>query len=115
MRNSRKLLLSSAAAAFFCLAAPVISPLVSPAAARGFNSWEGAEEVEDSAARVFLRKHGKLVFGAVPVVMLIIYILIMGPADVADAASRTGQTRRYRGFGSNGGFGGKTSGNTPWF
>lgn len=105
MKSARKLLLAAASAACLCLTAP----LATPAAAQGFNSWEGTEEVE-TPAHAFLSKYGKFVFGAVPVLMLILYIVIMGPADVLDAAKRCQRMKRYRGFGSNGGFGGRT-----WF
>lgn len=102
MKSARKFLLAAVSAACICLTAP----LATPAAAQGFNSLESAEEV-DTPARAFLRKYGKLVFGAVPVLMLILYIVIMGPADVFDAAKRYRRMNRYRGFGSNGGFGGR--------
>ena len=105
MKNARKLLLAAASAACLCFTAP----LALPAAGQGFNSWEGSEEVE-TPAHAFLGKYGKLIFTAVPVLMLILYIVIMGPADVFDAAKRCHRMNRYRGFGSNGGFGGRT-----WF
>ena len=105
MKSARKLLLAAASAACLCFTAP----LALPAAAQGFNSWEGSEEIE-TPAHAFLSKYGKLIFTAVPVVMLILYIVIMGPADVLDAAKRCHRMNRYRGFGSNGGFGGRT-----WF
>lgn len=105
MKSARRLLLAAASAACLCLTAP----LALPAAAQGFNSWEDTEDAETPASS-FLKKYGKLVFGAIPVVMLILYIVIMGPADVFDAAKRCRRMNRYRGFGSNGGFGGRT-----WF
>jgi len=102
VKSARELLLAAASAACLCFTAP----LALPAAAQGFNSWEATEEIEPASA--FLTKYGNWVFGAVPVVMLVLYIVIMGPADVFDAAKRCHRMRRYRGFGSNGGFGGRT-------
>jgi len=117
MRNARNLLLISGAAFFLWLGAAGTA-LVSPAAAGGFNSWEGADETVESPAAAFLKKHGKLIFGAVPVVMFVLYILIMGPADVAGAVRHTGGMHRHRGwgrgFGSNGGFGGNITTKNPW-
>lgn len=117
MRNARNLLLISGAALFLWLGAPGLAP-VPPAAAGSFNSWEGADETPDSPAADFLRKHGKLLFGAIPVAMFILYILIMGPADVAGAARYTSRANRHhgfgRGFGNNGGFGGNITTKNPW-
>ncbi len=59
-----------------------------------------------SAVSGFLKAHGALFFAAVPAAMLILYILIMGPADVWDAR-RYLRRGRYAGFGSDGGFGGR--------
>ncbi len=98
-----RLLLAPAAAFCLYLATALAAP---PAAAQGFNSWESAEEV-DTPARAFLREHGNIVFWGVPIIMLVLYILIMGPADVFDATKRCHRMNRYRGFGSNGGFGGR--------
>lgn len=112
MKKTRNLLPALAVAAILWLGAP----LVTPAAAQGFNSWEGSEEI-DTPARAFLRKHGKLVFGAVPVLMFILYIVIMGPADMLDAArrgQRRGRFGGYKGFGNNGGFGGNITMKNPW-
>ena len=59
-----------------------------------------------SAVNRFLKAHGALFFVAVPAAMLILYILIMGPADVWDSYRRV-RRNRYGGFGSDGGFGGR--------
>jgi len=105
-------------AAAFALAAAAL--WLAPASA-GLNSWEGAGETVDTPAQDFLRRHGKLVFGALPVVMFFVYFLVMGPADMLDAARRTAGGRRRGlfgnrgGFGSSGGFGGDPiTRKNPW-
>ena len=96
MRNARDLLLVSGAAFFLWLGAAGTA-LVSPAAARGFNSWEGAEETADSPAAAFLREHGKLVFTGVAAVLFIVFGVMIGPIG------RVPRRRPFGGFGTNGG------------
>lgn len=95
-------------------------PLRPAAAFAQFTSWEGAGETVQTGWAAFLRAHPRLVFGGLPVVMLVVYILIMGPVDVLDAAQRVLRGRRrgvfgnYGGFGSDGGFGGDPRNGDRW-
>lgn len=107
MKKARALLLVQAAVFFLLLGTPGIAP-VSPAAARGFNSWEGAEETADSPAADFLREHGKLVFTGVAVALFLIFSVMMGPIG------RYPRRRPFGGFGTNGGFGGNITTKNPW-
>ena len=113
-----KLLLAASAAAV-CLCSPRPDPaaggaglsLVPAASAQGLFGPASRYDAEDgpplsSAVNRFLKAHGALFFVAVPAAMLILYILIMGPADVWDSYRRT-RRNRYGGFGSDGGFGGR--------
>jgi hypothetical protein len=107
MRRLRALLLALWGAAL-CLA---------PAGAE-YDSLENSGEPAEAAGQGFLRRYGKVVFTALPVVMLAFYVLLMGPADVLDAARRARYARRSgfntpKGFGSSGGFGGDPFKN-PW-
>lgn len=104
MKTKRNLLLSWAAAALF-LAPPFL--LAPSAAAKVFSPWENVEVFDDSPARAFLRAHGALVFYGIPALAIVIYIIMLGPVDLLDAFSRTSRMNRYKGFGSNGGFGGR--------
>lgn len=104
MKTKRNLLLSWAAAALFLAPAFILAP---SAAAKPFSPWENVEVFDDSPARAFLRAYGKFIFYGIPALAIVIYILILGPMDVLDAFSRTNRMRRYGGFGSDGGFGGR--------
>ena len=85
--------------------------LVPAAAAQGLfgpSSNYAGEEASPMSLAIsgFLKAHGTLFFAAVPAAMFILYILIMGPADVWDSYRRV-RRNRYGGFGSDGGFGGR--------
>ena len=108
MKRARLLLLALAA----CAALPLLTP--GPARAQGFNSWESGGEAEDTPAAAFIRRHLSKLMVAVPVAMAVVYILIMGPADVSDAAARARLMHRGGGWGRRGGFGGSTSLRNPW-
>lgn len=81
-----------------------------PAASAQFSSSPAYSADDDdpiaSAIRDFLKAHGTLFFTALPAVMLVVYVLIMGPAEVGEAYRYT-RRNRYGGFGSDGGFGGR--------
>lgn len=108
MRRARLLLLAVAAAA----ALPLLTP--GPARAQGFSSWESGGAEEDTPAAAFIRRHLNKLMVGVPIVMIAVYILIMGPADVSEAASRARLMHRGGGWGRRGGFGGSTSLRNPW-
>lgn len=108
MRRARLLLLALAAGAALALLPP------GPARAQGFNSWGSGEAAEDTPAAAFIRRHLSKLMVAVPVAMMVVYILIMGPADVSDAARRARLMHRGGGWGRRGGFGGSTSLRNPW-
>ena len=81
-----------------------------PAASAQFSNSPAyaADEQDPIAARIsdFLKAHGTIFFAALPVVMLALYVLIMGPAEVGEAWRYT-RRNRYGGFGDDGGFGGR--------
>jgi len=106
VRRARPLLLALAAGAALAL--------VPPAPAQGFNSWGAGEAAEDTPAAAFIRRHLDKLMVGVPILMIVIYILIMGPADVSDAARRARLMHRGGGWGRRGGFGGSTSLRNPW-
>ena len=113
-----KLLLAASAAAVCVFSphpdrggVPAGLSLVPAASAQGLFGPASRYDAEDGpplslAVNRFLKAHGALFFVAVPAVMLILYILIMGPADVWDSYRRV-RRGRYGGFGSDGGFGGR--------
>lgn len=80
---------------------------------------EEYSEGETDAQR-FLKRYWETLIVAVPVAMGVIYILIMGPADVLDAWNRLprrgrwGRRNSYGGFGSRGGFGDDPNRGNPW-
>ena len=108
MRRARLLLLAIAAGAALSLLPPC------PAPAQGFNSWGSSEADEDTPAAAFIRRHLSKIMVAVPVALGVIYFLIMGPADMSDAARRAHLMHRGGGWGRRGGFGGSTSLRNPW-
>lgn len=75
---------------------------------------------EETAGQRFLKRYWETLIIAVPVAMGVVYILIMGPADVADAWQRMprrrgwGRHNSYGGFGSRGGFGDDPNRGNPW-
>jgi len=108
VKRARPLLLALASGAALALVHP------GPAAAQGFSSWDSSEAAEDTPAAAFIRRHLNKLMVGVPVLMIVIYILIMGPADVSEAASRARLMHRGGGWGLRGGFGGSTSLRNPW-
>jgi hypothetical protein len=108
VRRARLLLLALAAGAALALVPP------DPAAAQGFNSWGGGEAAEDTPAAAFIRRHLSELMVGVPILMIAVYILLMGPSDVSEAASRARLMHRGGGWGRRGGFGGSTSLRNPW-
>lgn len=90
-----------------------------PPAPAQINAWDNVGETEDTPGAEFLRRYGKYIFLGLPVAMFVLYVMIMGPADVWDAAQRVHASRHRglfntpRGFGNSGGFGGDPSKN-PW-
>lgn len=119
LQHSLLKLLLAASAAAVCLCLPRTDgrgeaaglSLVPAASAQGlfgpasdYNGDDGSRL--SPAVRGFLKDHGTLFFAAVPAAMFILYIIIMGPADVW-GARRYLRRGRYGGFGSDGGFGGR--------
>jgi len=108
VKRARLLLLAIAA----CAVLPLLTP--GPARAQGFSSWESGGAEEDTPAAAFIRRHLSKLMVAVPVALGVIYFLIMGPADMSDAAQRARLMHRGGGWGRRGGFGGSTSLRNPW-
>lgn len=75
---------------------------------------------DETDAQSFLKRYWETLIIAVPVAMGVVYILIMGPADVLDAwrrlprRGRWGRYNSYGGFGSRGGFGDDPNRGDPW-
>ena len=113
MRTSRKLLLTAAAAGLLAW----LPPARPASAAITLTSWDDENPDMESAPRRFLNAYGKYVFFGLPVLMLIIIILVMGPADMLEASRLAGR-RSSGGFIRRGGFGGNPSfpftTNNPW-
>ena len=116
MKTSRKLLLTAAAAGLLAWLPPLARPA---SAAITLTSWNDENPDMESAPHRFLAAYGKYFFFALPLAMFLIYFLVMGPADMLEAARLARQQRRGGGFISRGGFGGNPNkfpftGNNPW-
>lgn len=116
MRTSRKLLLTAAAAGLLAWLPPLARPA---SAAITLTSWDDENPDMESAPRRFLSAYGKYVFFGLPVLMLIIIVIVMGPADVLEAGRLARQQRGSGGFIRRGGFGGNPNpfnftNNNPW-
>ena len=115
MKASRKILLTAAAAGLLAW----LPPARPASAAVTWTSWDDQNPEVESAPHRFLAAYGKYFFFALPLAMFLIYFLVMGPADMLEAARLARQQRRGGGFISRGGFGGNPNkfpftGNNPW-
>ena len=112
MKTSRKLLLAAAAAGLLACLPPLARPA---SAAITLTSWDDENPELESGPHRFLAAYGKYFFFALPLAMFLIYFLVMGPADMLEAARLAPQQRMGGGFISRGGFGGiPFTKNNPW-
>jgi hypothetical protein len=113
MRRHRELLL----AAWLAVGLAFL-PAASASILLGGPQQEYSED--ETAAQRFLRRYWQQLIVALPIAMGVMYIIIMGPADVLDSwrrlprRGRWGRYNSYGGFGGRGGFGDDPNRGNPW-